>query len=220
MFIIYSPKWRTQRVRVKQCDKIITKKQLYWGNFNIHNEIWGIKKTDKKGKIIESILHKHQLCIYNNKSNTYLHPATSTYSVIDLTICDPNLFLNYNWKIHDDICESDHFPILFENSTGKRSKITPNWNLEKVNWDGIKTWSLAELNPESNKNSEESVLYFKSTAKYSWKTYTKKHIPKSSTTSKHNMPWFHEECKKSCESQRNHQRLRKKYMEKLRCQNK
>ena len=59
------------------------------GDFNSHNEIWGSKKTDKKGKVIESLLNQHQLCMYNNKPNTYLHPATGTYSAIDLTICDP-----------------------------------------------------------------------------------------------------------------------------------
>ena len=80
------------------------------GDFNSHNEIWGSKKTDKKGKVIESLLNQHQLYMYNNKSNTYLHPATGTYSVIDLSICEPSLFLNYNWKVHDT-CGSDHFPI-------------------------------------------------------------------------------------------------------------
>ena len=68
------------------------------GDFNSYNEIWGNKKTDKKRKVIESLLNQHQLCIYNNKSNTYLHAATGTYSTIDLSICDPSLFLDYNWK--------------------------------------------------------------------------------------------------------------------------
>ena len=81
-------------------------------DFNSHNEIWVSKKTDKKGKVIEHLLNQHQLCMYNNKSNTHLHPATSTYSAIDLTICDPNLFLDYNWKVHDDTCGSGHFTIL------------------------------------------------------------------------------------------------------------
>ena len=71
--------------------------------------------------------------MYNNKSNTYLHPATGTYSAIDLTICDPYLFLDYNWKIHDDTCESDHFLILLENTTDEWSKRTPSWNLGKAN---------------------------------------------------------------------------------------
>ena len=81
-------------------------------DFNSHNEIWGSKKTDKKGKMIESRLNKHQLWIYNNRTNIYLHPVTGTYSVIDLTICDPNLFLDYDGKVHDDTCGSGHFPIL------------------------------------------------------------------------------------------------------------
>ena len=69
---------------------------IIMGDFNSHNEIWGSQKSDKKGKVIESLLNQHQLCMYNNKSNSYLHPATGTYSAIDLTICDPNLFLDYN----------------------------------------------------------------------------------------------------------------------------
>ena len=90
------------------------------GDFNSHNELWGSKKTDKKGKVIESLLNQHQLCMYK-KSNTYLHPATGTYSAIDLSICDPSLFLDYNWKVHDDTCRSDHFPILLENITDELS---------------------------------------------------------------------------------------------------
>ena len=120
-------------------------------------------KTDKKGKVIESLLNQHQLCMYNNKSNTYLHPATGTYSAIDLSICDPSLFLDYNWKIHDDTCGSDHFPILLENTTDELSKRTPSWNLGKANWDGFRTSCLAQVTPEANKNNEENILYFTNT---------------------------------------------------------
>ena len=30
---------------------------IIMGDFNSHNEIWGIKKTDKKAKVIESLLN-------------------------------------------------------------------------------------------------------------------------------------------------------------------
>ena len=102
------------------------------GDFNSHNEIWGSKKIDKKDKVIESLLNQHQLCMYNNKSNTYLHLATGTYSAIDLSICDPSLFLYYNWKVHDDTCGSDHFPILLENTTDELSKRTPRERLTEM----------------------------------------------------------------------------------------
>ena len=64
------------------------------------------------------------------------------------------------------------------------------------------------------------------------------HIPKSSTSTKFGRPWFNKECKKAVrlwkattrkfknlqkqlsQSLKNHQRLQKKYMEKLCCQNK
>ena len=43
---------------------------IIMGDFNSNNEIWGSKKSDKKGKVIESLLNQHHLCMYNNKSNT------------------------------------------------------------------------------------------------------------------------------------------------------
>ena len=106
--------------------------------------------------------------MYNNKLNTYLHPATGTCSAIDLTICNPNLFLNYNWKVQESkevssTCESDHFLILLENSTIKLSKRIPTWNLAKANWDGFKISCLGQLTPEANKNNEEDILYFMNT---------------------------------------------------------
>ena len=133
------------------------------GDFNNHNEIWGNMKTDKMGKFIESLLNQHQLCMYNYKSNTYLHPVTGTYFAIGLSICDPSLFLDYKWKVHDDTCGSDYLPILLEDSTDELSKRTPSWNMGKANWDGFKTSCLGRLTPEANKNNEEKFLYFMNT---------------------------------------------------------
>ena len=158
------------------------------GDFNSHNEIWGSKKTDKKGKVIESLLNQDQLCMYNNKSNTYLHPATGTYSAIDLSIWDLSLFLDCNWKVHDDTCGSDNFPILLENTTDELSQRTPSWNRGKANWDGFKTSCLAQLTSEANKNNEEYILYFTNTLL----NIAEEHIPKSSTSTKYN-----EQCKKA-----------------------
>ena len=115
---------------------------IIMGDFNSHNEIWGSKKTDKMSKVIESLLNQYQLCMYNYKSNTYLQPATGTYSAIDLSICDPSLFLDYKWKVHDDTCGSDYLLILLEDNTDELSKRTPSWNMGKTNWDGFKTSCL------------------------------------------------------------------------------
>jgi hypothetical protein len=45
---------------------------------------------------------------------TYIHPATGSKTSIDLTICDPSLVMDLSWMVHDDLCGSDHYPLLLE----------------------------------------------------------------------------------------------------------
>ena len=107
------------------------------GDSNSQNEILGSKKTRQKGQNNRIFFKSISVVHVHNRSNTYLHPAAGTYSAIDLTMCDPYLLLDYGWKVHDDTCGSDYFPILLENSTDALCERTPNWNLEKANWDGL-----------------------------------------------------------------------------------
>ena len=37
---------------------------------------WGCTKVDRRGKMVEDIVTKHNLCILNDSSSTYVHPAT------------------------------------------------------------------------------------------------------------------------------------------------
>ena len=105
----------------------------------------------------------------------------------------PNLFLDYDWKVHDDTFRSDHFPILLQNKTNKLNKRTPGGNLKKANWDEFKTSCLTELIPQANKNKEEYLLYFTNTLL----NKAERHIPKSFTSPKRNRPWFSKECQKA-----------------------
>ena len=84
------------------------------GDFNGHNILWGSKDINDKGRI-ESSIDNHGLCLYNTKTSTYLHPATGTYTSLDLSICFPTFLLDYDWKVHDDLSGSDHFPIILNN---------------------------------------------------------------------------------------------------------
>ena len=63
------------------------------GDFNSHNKLWECRDTNNKGQILEDFIFKHDLCILNNKSHTYLHPATGSYSSLDLYICSPDIFV-------------------------------------------------------------------------------------------------------------------------------
>ena len=190
--VYISPNKEPKELELNNLIEQLPRPFVIMGDFSNHNGIWGSKKTDKKSKVIVSLLNQNQLCMYNNKSNTYLHPATGTYSAIDLSICDPSLFLNYNWKVNNDTCGSDYFPILLENTIDELSKRTPRWNQGKANWDRFKTSCLAQLTPEANKSNEENILYFTNILL----NVAEEQIPKSSTSTKFNRPWFNEECKK------------------------
>ena len=64
--------------------------------------------------------------------------STGTYSAIDLTLADPSIFLDYSWKARNGTCESDHFPIILENSGPELDDKISRWNLRRAKWDELK----------------------------------------------------------------------------------
>ena len=59
---------------------------LLLSDFNGHNFIWGSDDVNDKGRIIENFINKNNLCLFNNKTPTYLHPATGTYTSLDRSV--------------------------------------------------------------------------------------------------------------------------------------
>ena len=50
------------------------------GDFKGHNILWGCKDINSRGDIIENFITNNNLCLMNDKSYTYLHPATGKFS--------------------------------------------------------------------------------------------------------------------------------------------
>jgi exonuclease III len=73
------------------------------GDFNSHSELWGCFKSNKSGLIMQNVLETNDLCLLNNGTATYLHPATGHYSAIDLTVCSPELPYIIGYKSTLDI---------------------------------------------------------------------------------------------------------------------
>jgi len=68
---------------------------LLLGDFNAHSTVWGSSKTNIRGKQIEDLFQKQNLCLLNDGSSTYMHAATASTSAIDLSICSPTIFRTY-----------------------------------------------------------------------------------------------------------------------------
>ena len=84
------------------------------GDFNGHNVLWGSKDNDPRGDLIEDFITQNDICLMNDKSNTFLDSGKGTFSALDLSICHPSLYLDYEWSVCEDQHGSDHFPIVIE----------------------------------------------------------------------------------------------------------
>ena len=168
------------------------------GDFNSHSIVWGCRDTDQKGRIIEDVINRNNLLLYNNKSYTYLHPGTGTYSAIDLTLADASIFLDYSWKVHDDTCGSDHFPIILENSGPELDDKIPRWNLRRAKWDEFKNSCILKLKSDANDTVEDNITYFSKTLI----SIAEESIPRTSSNKKHNKSWFNDDCKTAIRSRK------------------
>ena len=46
----------------------------------------------------------------NEKQPTYHHPSTGNYYAIDLSLCHPNIYLDFDWSVCDDHFWERSFP--------------------------------------------------------------------------------------------------------------
>ena len=161
------------------------------GDMNAHNITWGNPDNNSKGDKLEKLISDYDLCLWNDGCPTYIHPATGTFSAIDMSICSPSLFLDFEWQVHDDLCGSDHLPTFLNPTNIPDPAGVPRWNLNKADWSEFRTLCESQLTSETvvgMKDEEEtftSILH----------TIAEKTIPKTSAVPrKLNKPWWTEEC--------------------------
>ncbi|ELU17121.1 hypothetical protein CAPTEDRAFT_217144 [Capitella teleta] len=85
---------------------------LLLGDFNAHSELWGSEELRPSGRVVEDFIAGNDLSILNTGSQTYLHPASGSFIVIDLSLCSPSAHIDFTWEVDTDQHGSDHFPIF------------------------------------------------------------------------------------------------------------
>ena len=189
---MYVPPFRqlTESALNKVLDQL-PRPYLIMGDFNAHSILWGNDSTDSKGRTMENIISDNNLCLFNNKSTTYLHPATGAKTSIDLTLSSPNIFIDYSWQVLDDVCGSDHYPIKIDSNEPSQIKRNARWIFNKADWVSFKELCKENISKEVFENTVDSISTFTSIL-YEIATKT---IPKTSTNPKFPIkPWFNDEC--------------------------
>ena len=127
----------------------------------------------------------------NDKSHTYLHPATGKFSSLYLSMCHPSLLLDFDWTVSEDQHGSDHFPVIIESVNNSTNDHNAEWQLNKANWELYHSLCEESLKIDKFNNSLDPLDDFTS----SLLDISNKSIPKTSTNPKKSKPWYNGECK-------------------------
>ena len=169
------------------------------GDFNAHSQTWGCRDNNRHGKLIEDFILKQNLSILNTDSSTYFHPGSGSLSAIDLSLCDPSLFLDLSWSVHDDLCGSDHFPVLVRSSQKDNRDAVPTWKLDRADWHAFSDACSRELTIENTDTGDDSIESFSEKLL----AIAADSIPKSKPGKRTvNTLWFNNDCKAAVRSRR------------------
>ena len=178
---------------------------IIMGDVNGHNPLWGSDKLTDKGKKLEDFANQNNLCILNDGSNTYLHPGNGSYTSIDISLTDPTLACDLSWTVHDDLCGSDHFPILIEDIIPSNNNQNQNWKLSKADWNLFNNLCNETIKEDTLANVDDPILEFTNILLEN----SEKCIPKTSTNPKKiKKPWFNNDCN---EAMKNRKKAEKRF---------
>ena len=178
----------------------LTGPYLLVGDFNAHSTLWGNPTNNTLGDKIETFIENNDLSLMNDQSATYLHPATGSFTAIDLSLCSPCLYMDFNWNVHNDQCGSDHYPVFISISKLMPHNTIPKWKLQKAKWSEFQSLATDLLKKDRFEGVSDPISFFSKTL-IEIATQT---IPKSSANPKCvPKPWFNTECLKAVKTRKN-----------------
>ena len=180
---------------------------MLMGDFNAHSVTWGCKDNNNRGNLIENFIMQNNLSLLNDGSFTYLHPASGSFSALDLCLCEPCLYMDFSFSVLDDSHGSDHFPVVIHSDIPEADGVS-RWNFKRANWSEFSRFCSQELSEDAFIESDDPALDFTNVLF----SIAKRTIPYSSSgPRKINRPWFSEECRDALKQRRKALHKFKKY---------
>ena len=110
--------------------------------------------------MVEDFLLKSNLPLLNSGSPTYLHPATASFSAIDLSITQTASIWIFCWQTDSDLHGSDHYPIVITTDTPSPSFSKPTWKFLKADWAAFSHQAALELCTDTMCSAEDPIQQF------------------------------------------------------------
>lgn len=83
----------------KEIARKLHRRELWCGDFNAHNSLWGSKKTAHNGNIVEEMIDEKSLVCLNNGKGTRVNTHENTVSCLDITLITNSLVNSCEWEI-------------------------------------------------------------------------------------------------------------------------
>ena len=195
---------------LKQIIKKFDKPFIMCGDFNAHNTLWSSDHDDRRGIEIEDFMLENDLGILNSEIHTHWNFSVKKWSLLDLSIIHPDLYLDFDCEVLPDLQGSDHCPIIIKlNGELFETERRPRFNFKRANWEAFKIQCRNDINNELFQNGTDKIEIF--TDKLL--EITAEHIPmtKPFHNKKCSKPWFDEECKAAKRERNKANRLLRRY---------
>ena len=164
------------------------------GDVNARHPYWGDTATNRKGKLIESVLSSTSMEVINGISPTHFHFQTNSLTNIDLTIVSGDIIDNFIWNVCDDLYNSDHYPTFITSVASTKYLQLPKYIFARANWPTFKTLAVVGASVESFLEVDDAVSAITDTIIAAADAA----IPKASGgLRKKCVPWWNEEIKKA-----------------------
>lgn len=143
-------------------------KLVIMGDLNAHHQIWGSNKNNINGLRIVEYINKYNYIILNESISTRMNRPGENISPLDLTIVSQNISCISEWKILNDLGNSDHFPTVC--SIGNSFFIqnsTPNIlkrNYSLANWEDYSDFIESSLSISIQNSFDNLMELIKSSA--------------------------------------------------------
>ena len=180
------------------------------GDYNAHSPYWNALFTDReRGEPVEAVIDKHHLLPLNTTVKTHWNRAHNTYSLVDLSLSHPAIFLDFQCHVLPDLHTSDHYPIVIKIANAPETSKPPHFNFRKADWITFKSDCLQHLTPDLFEEGDDDKMKLFTTTLMD---LAKKNIPQTSRLPRPcSKPWWDEECKALVRERNKAERFNKRY---------
>ena len=121
-----------------------------------------------------------------------MHPATVTFTAIDLYLCSPDILMEIDFMVESDSYSSDHFPIIKKKIGVSLPEGLPRWNSNRADWVQFDHLCKDKLTLDTIELYAEPIVLFTDVLCIIAKSCMPKTTAKQKKRCK---PWFNTECK-------------------------